>query len=53
MVEYFKGQGLTVDWMTAPGNHEWDFWQRAIVEFIKTLPTDGITSGVSSGNIGK
>ena len=38
--------------VTAPGSHEWDFWDHYIKEALEWLPLEGNSSGRTSGNIG-
>lgn len=52
MADFLKAQGADVTFITAPGAHEWDFWDKYILETIKWLPTGQASPGISSGNVG-
>ena len=40
------------EFVTAPGSHEWDFWDHYIREALDWLPLEGNGGGRTSGNIG-
>lgn len=40
-----------VTFETAPGGHDWDFWDQFIQKAIQWLPVSG-ANGISSGNVG-
>ena len=51
-VNFLKENGVPVTFVAAPGNHEWDFWDRYIKEALDWLPLEAGSEGQSSGNIG-
>lgn len=52
MAGFLKEQGADVTFIVAPGNHEWDFWDKYIREAIEWLPTEKSGLGINSGNVG-
>lgn len=49
---FLTERGVRHTYVTAPGNHEWDFWDAYIKEAIEWLPTMKGDLGISSGNVG-
>lgn len=47
-----KAAGIDAELTVTPGNHEWDFWNRHIKEFLDWLPLEKGVAGMSSGNVG-
>lgn len=43
--------GYPVTWKEGPGGHEWDFWDRMILDVLEWLPLDEVEQAVSSGNV--
>lgn len=37
---FLKGLGYKVDYREENGGHEWDFWDRQLLEFLNWLPTE-------------
>lgn len=53
MYEFFKDEGVKVNFETGEGGHDWDFWDTYIKKAVyEWLPTEGCTQGVNSGNVG-
>lgn len=50
---FLRENNVPVHYVEAPGNHEWDFWDRHIKEALEWLPLEDANAGISSGNIGK
>lgn len=50
--EFLEKQGVAHTYVTAPGSHEWDFWDTHIKEALEWLPLEGGAEGRSSGNVG-
>ncbi len=50
-VEFLRERKVPVQFETAPGAHEWDFWDTWIKKAIDWLPLEDGTEGRSSGNI--
>ena len=51
-VDYLNANGIDFTFMTAPGGHEWPFWDTFIEKGIDWLGIDMADAGLSSGNIG-
>ena len=51
-VEFLKEQGVPVTFVTAPGGHEWDFWDTHIKKALEWLPLEEGVQGRTSGNVG-
>jgi len=49
--EFLQEQGVAVDYVEAPGAHEWDFWDSQIKKVLDWLPLGEVNQGLSSGNI--
>ncbi len=49
--ELFREKGFDVTWHTAPGAHDWDFWDTWIYEGLKWLPLEAGRQGINSGNV--
>lgn len=43
--------GYDVTWREGPGGHDWDFWDRWILDVLSWLPLDAPEEAVSSGNV--
>lgn len=43
--------GYSVTWKEGPGGHEWDFWDRMILDVLEWLPLDEAEQAVSSGHV--
>lgn len=52
MAAFLKEQGADVTFEVGPGAHEWDFWDTYIRKAIEWLPTDKVSQGMNSGNVG-
>ena len=52
MAAFLKEQGADVTFEVGPGAHEWDFWDTYIRRAIEWLPTDKVSQGMNSGNVG-
>ena len=52
MASFLKEQGADVTFEVGPGAHEWDFWDTYIRKAIEWLPTDKVSQGMNSGNVG-
>lgn len=50
-LKFLKERGVEVTYVEAPGNHEWDFWDRHIKEVIEWLPLEESSQGIGSGNV--
>ena len=50
--EYLKQKGVSFKFETAPGAHEWDFWDTYIKKILDWLPLEGRNQGMNSGNVG-
>lgn len=50
--DYLKQKGIKVSFETAPGAHEWDFWDTYIQKILDWLPLEGKNQGMNSGNVG-
>lgn len=50
--DYLKQKGIKVSFETAPGAHEWDFWDTYIKKILDWLPLEGKKQGMNSGNVG-
>lgn len=50
--DYLKKKGVKVHFETAPGAHEWDFWDTYIKKGLDWLPLEKSGLGVNSGNVG-
>lgn len=51
-VEFLKEKGVPMTFHTAPGSHEWDFWDTWIKKALEWLPLEDGEAGRSSGNVG-
>lgn len=52
MYEFLKKEGVQVSLETAPGGHEWDFWDTYIKKAVyEWLPTEYSGQGINSGNV--
>lgn len=51
-IAFLKENGIEYTYVEGPGAHEWDFWDRAIIEAIQWLDLDK-HEAVSSGNVQK
>lgn len=51
-VSFLEEQGVPVHFETAPGGHEWDFWDSFIKKALDWLPLEEGSAGRSSGNVG-
>ncbi len=52
MAEFLRQKGIPITYETAPGAHEWTFWDRFIEKALDWLPTEAIGQGINSGNVG-
>lgn len=52
IAQALRRAGAELRYVTAPGGHAWDFWDRYILEALEWLPLEGSAAGVSSGNVG-
>ena len=52
MAAFLKEQGADVTFEVGPGAHEWDFLDTYIRNAIEWLPTDKVSQGMNSGNVG-
>lgn len=51
-VEFLKEHDVPVQFETAPGGHEWDFWDTFIKKALDWLPLEDGAQGRTSGNVG-
>ena len=51
-VEFLKEHNVPVQFETAPGGHEWDFWDTFIRKALDWLPLEDGAQGRTSGNVG-
>lgn len=49
--DFLKKKTVDVCFETAPGAHEWDFWDTYIKKIIDWLPLEGRCQGMNSGNV--
>lgn len=47
-----KAAGIDISFVSAPGGHDWDFWNMQIKGFLDWLALEEETAGINSGNIG-
>ena len=50
-VDFLKENKVPVKFVSAPGSHEWDFWDTHIKEALEWLPLEDAAAGRSSGNV--
>jgi S-formylglutathione hydrolase FrmB len=50
-VQFLKENNVPVKFVSAPGSHEWDFWDTHIKEALNWLPLEDASAGKTSGNI--
>lgn len=48
---YLTEKEIDHEYVTGPGNHEWDFWDTYIKKALDWLPLDKETQGMSSGHV--
>lgn len=49
--EELQELGYEVTWKEIPGGHDWDFWDRMILDVLNWLPLDDQEEALSSGHI--
>ena len=49
---FLKENNVAHEFITGPGDHEWDFWDKYINKALGWLPLEGAVKGRSSGNVG-
>ena len=53
LADDFRALDVPVDFFTAPGAHEWGFWQQTIKDFLAWLPlAEDQSERLHSGNVG-
>ncbi len=53
LAEYLRKKGIPVTFKTGRGAHEWDFWDKYILDAIEWLPPSASSAkGIGSGNVG-
>ena len=50
--DFLKDRKVPFTYVTGPGAHEWDFWDRYIFRALQWLPLEEGAAGRSSGNVG-
>lgn len=49
--DFLKEQDVPVEYVEAPGAHEWDFWDSQIKQVLDWLPLGEVCEGLSSGHV--